>query len=144
MRTGKLAIARGYQLAAPAEPAPSHLVLVPGSEAEPAAAPDPPSIGQVGDRLSALERLTRLYEQGALSADEFLDEKAAILGRRADAPVSFSPSRPPSARGPSLLGRVFDWKLLLISLVVGLGFSFVTQPDTTLRLFDQVGRYFGA
>jgi hypothetical protein len=39
---------------------------------------------------------------------------------------------------------MLNWKFLLASLVIGLGFSFVTQPDTTLQLFDQAARYFGA
>jgi len=97
MRTGKLVISRGYQTAEP-----PHLSLVP---AEPAAAPTiehaPPASPEyhlVHDRLTSLERLTRLFEQGALSADEFAAEKLLILGLPADefllrdaAPVGFVP-----------------------------------------------------
>lgn len=133
MRTGKLNISRGHVMAA----AP-HLALVP-----PAAAPASPDYHVVHDRLTALERLTRLFEQGALSAAEFTAEKALILGLPADelvlrdpAPVGFVPAA--RSRGPSLLGRMLGWKFLLFSLVAGIGFSFVTQPDETLRLFDQL------
>jgi hypothetical protein len=152
MRTGRLAIAKGYQLAASAEPAPPLLALVPEADAPAAPAPnsgpaESPDLHKVQDRLSALERLTRLYEQGVLSADEFLDEKALILGRRIEekGPVGFSPAQPRRpVPGPSLIGRMLNWKFLLLSLVIGLGFSFVTQPDATLRAFDQAVRYFGA
>jgi hypothetical protein len=141
MRTGKLAISRGH----PTSESP-HLALVPAD-----AAPAPPRHDLVEHRLTSLERLTRLYEQGVLTADEFIDEKALILGRRAGdpdhvptAPVHFVPAaprvRPP---GPSLLGRMLGWRFLLFSLAVGLGFSFAVQPDTTTRFFTQILRALG-
>lgn len=142
MRTGKLAISRGHQWAEP-----PHLALVPAAESR-ALNPD---YHAVHDRLTSLERLTRLFEQGVLSAEEFAAEKALILALPADelvlrdaAPVSFSPAHPrKAARGPSLVGRILGWwAFILASLVIGFGFSFVAQPDATLRLFDQVGRYF--
>lgn len=159
MRTGKLAISRGYQLPAlEVEPAAPQLALVPRHDVPVEDEPDlplpplSPDFEFVHDRLSALERLTRLFEQGVLSVDEFVDEKALILGRRADelvlvdaAPVGFSPEAPrPPERGPSLLGRMLNWRFLLTSLVIGFGFSFAAQPDTTLHLFAQVARYLGA
>lgn len=150
MRTGKLAISRGHQL-----PDPRHLALVAEesvSVPEPAPAPPAPDYQRVHDRLTALERLTRLYELGALTADEFIDEKALILGRAAGdqaaypvAPVHFVPAAPRRPqRGPSLVGRMLSWQFLLLSLVVGLAFSFATQPDTTLRFFNQIFRALGA
>ena len=159
MRTGKLAISRGYQLPAlEAEPAAPQLALVSRHDAPVEDEPDLPlpplsaDFNFVHDRLVALERLTRLFEQGVLSVDEFVDEKAIILGRRVDelvlvgaAPVSFSPQEPRrQERGPSLAGRMLNWKFLLASLAVGIGFSFATQPDATLGAFAQVARYFGA
>jgi hypothetical protein len=148
MRTGKLAISRGHQVAEP-----PHLALVP-AQAAPAREPPPPASPDyqiVHDRLTSLERLTRLYEQGALSAPEFEAEKLLILGLPADeyvlreaAPVHFVPAEPRRPqRGPSLLGRMLSWKFLLFSLVVGLAFSFATQPDATTRFFDQIFRAFG-
>lgn len=145
MRTGKLAISRGHQWAEP-----PHLALVPAAESC-APAPLNPGYHAVHDRLTALERLTRLFEQGVLSAEEFAAEKALILALPADelvlreaAPVSFSPVHPRKAvRGASLLGRILGWwGFILASLIIGFGFSFVAQPDATLRMFDQVGRYF--
>lgn len=146
MRTGKLAISRGHQLAEP-----SHLTLVP--EAAPAAPVPPasPDYQLVHDRLTALERLTRLFEQGALSAQEFAGEKALVLGLPADelvlrdaAPVHFVPAHPRRpARGPSLLGRMLGWRFVLFSLVVGLGFSFAAQPEPTTRFFTQIFRAVG-
>jgi hypothetical protein len=146
MRTGKLAISRGHQWAEP-----PHLALVPAAEVREAPVPLNPGYHAVHDRLTALERLTRLFEQGVLSAEEFAAEKGLILALPADelvlreaAPVSFSPAHPRKpAHGPSLLGRILGWwAFILASLVIGFGFSFVAQPDATLRLFDQVGRYF--
>jgi hypothetical protein len=141
MRTGKLAISRGHP-----SPDPPHLALVP-AEAEPA---PPPRHDLVEHRLTSLERLTRLYEQGVLTADEFIDEKALILGPRAAdheqgaAPVHFVPAAPrPTQRGPSLLGRMLGWRFLLLSLAVGIAFSFAVQPDTTTHFFTQLLRALG-
>jgi len=149
MRIGKLAISRGHQIGDP-----PHLSLV---AAEPAAPPEhappaSPDYQLVHDRLTALERLSRLHEQGALSAAEFAAEKLLILGLPADeyvlrepAPVHFVPAEPRRPqRGPSLVGRMLSAKFLIFSLAAGLGFSLVAQPDATLRFFDQTLRYFGA
>ena len=148
MRTGKLAISRGHQLAEP-----PHLSLVPAApeprRSEPAA-PASPDYHLVHDRLTSLERLARLFEQGALSAEEFQAEKLLILGLPADeyvlrdaAPVHFVPAAPRAPqRGPSLVGRMLSWKFLLFSLVAGLGFSYAAQPEATIRFFEQLGRYF--
>lgn len=137
MRTGKLAISRGHP-----SPEPPHLVLVPEEAA--------PRHDLVDHRLTSLERLTRLYEQGVLTADEFIEEKALILGRRAAGhvegapPVHFVPAAPRAPqRGPSLLGRMLGWRFLLLSLVVGIAFSFAIQPDTTTRFFTQLLRALG-
>jgi hypothetical protein len=142
MRTGKLAISRGHQLSEP-----PLLKLVP----EAPAGPSSPDYHLVHDRLTALERLTRLFEQGALSAEEFAAEKVLILSMPADelvlrepAPVHFVPAEPRRPQpGPSLLGRMLSWKFLAVSLIAGLGFSWGTQPDETMRFFDQLFRYFG-
>ena len=151
MRTGRLSISRGHQLqGAPEGPAPPQLSLV---EAWPAPEPASADYAAVHDRLTSLERLTRLFELGALSADEFAAEKALILALPADelvlrepAPVHFVPAAPRQrirARGPSLIGRMLNWKFLLFSLLVGVGFSFAAQPNETERFFDQILRLFG-
>ena len=109
MRTGRLSISRGHQLQGEPVAFPPQLTLVPQS-AEPSQAPvsalgqappASPDYQVVHDRLSALERLTRLFELGALSADEFAAEKALILALPADelmlsapAPVGFVPAGP--------------------------------------------------
>ena len=151
MRTGRLSISRGHQLQeTPEASAPPQLKLVP-PPAEPASSVSP-DYHAVHDRLTSLERLTRLFELGALSAEEFAAEKALILALPADelvlrdaAPVHFVPAAPrPRRRGPSLIGRMLNWRFLLFSLVVGLGFSYATQPGDTARLFDQTLRLFGA
>ncbi len=141
MRTGRLSISRGNRVEPKADPVSPHLALV-----QPQAEPAPAHHDLVDRRLTSLERLTRLYEQGVLTIDEFLAEKALILGRPpedpdrvAAAPVHFVPAAPRTARrGPSLLGRMLGWRFLLFSLVVGIGFSFAIQPDTTGRFFSQL------
>lgn len=155
MRTGRLSISRGNQLEGSPEPAAPQLTLVPQpAERDSAdrAAPVTADYQVVHDRLSALERLTRLFELGALSAEEFAAEKMLILSLPADelilrdlAPVHFVPAAPRKApqRGPSLLGRMLSWKFILFSLVVGLAFSFATQPNETQRLLGQALRLFG-
>jgi hypothetical protein len=146
MRTGRLSISRGHELqGTPDGPAPPLLSLVPQP------APASPDYHAVHDRLTSLERLTRLFELGALSAEEFAAEKALILALPADelvlrepAPVHFVPAAPrPPRRGPSLIGRMLNWKFLLFSLVVGLGFSFAAQPSETQRFLDQILRLAG-
>lgn len=160
MRTGRLSISRGHQLQGEPVAIPPQLTLVPQpAEPRPApvsvleqAPPASPDYHLVHDRLTSLERLTRLFEIGALSAEEFAAEKALILGLPADelilripAPVGFVPAAPRRpARGPSLLGRMLGWKFILFSLVAGLGFSFAAQPRETTHLFEQVLRLFGA
>jgi hypothetical protein len=147
MRTGRLAISRGHSMSEP-----PHLALVP---AEPMPVPEARASADyhiVHDRLTSLERLTRLFEQGALSEAEFAAEKMLILGLPADelvlrdaAPVHFVPAEPRRPQhGPSLVGRMLSWKFLALSLVVGFGFSFGTQPDETIRFFNQIPRFFGA
>jgi hypothetical protein len=158
MRTGRLSISRGHQLQGEPVAIPPQLKLVPQpAEPEsalvfvpPSAPPASPDYQLVHDRLSALERLTRLFELGALSAEEFAAEKALVLALPADelvlrepAPVSFVPAAPRRApRGPSLLGRMLGWKFLSCSLAAGLALSFATQPHETARLFEQLSRAF--
>jgi hypothetical protein len=144
MRTGRLSISRGLRQVAPEEIPPPHLALVPPA-AEPAPVdtvpqPAPSDLQLANDRLTALERLVRLYEQGALSVEEFAAEKLLILGDLPRvAPVHFVPAKPRRARrGTSLLGRMLSWQFLLLSLVVGIGFSFATQPQATTRFVTQL------
>ncbi len=160
MRTGRLSISRGHQLQGEPVAFPPQLTLVPQpAEPRPApvsvlsqAPPASPDYHLVHDRLTALERLTRLFELGALSAEEFAAEKALVLALPADelvlreaAPVHFVPAEPRRpARGPTLLGRMLSWKFLLFSLAAGLGLSWFAQPNQTARLIEQSLRLFGA
>jgi hypothetical protein len=115
------------------------------------APPVSPDYHLVHDRLTSLERLTRLFELGALSPEEFAAEKALVLGLPADelvlripAPVGFVPAaRRRPTPGPSLLGRMLGWKFILFSLAAGLGFSFATQPRETAHLLERIFHMFG-
>ena len=141
MRTGRLSISRGHPQIAWEEGSPPHLALVPAdAEPGPVSAPQPPSdLHAVNERLTALERLVRLYEQGALSPEEFATEKMLILGDLPRlAPVHFVPAEPRRRRGPSLLGRMLNWPFLLLCLAAGIGLSFATQPEATNRLVTQL------
>lgn len=140
MRTGRLNISRGYPPEG-TDDAP-HLALVPSAvEADRVSAEAPASdLQAVNERLTALERLVRLYEQGALSVEEFAAEKMLILGDLPRvAPVHFVPAEPRRARrGPSLLGRMLSWQFLLLCVVAGIGLSFATQPEASTRLVTQL------
>jgi hypothetical protein len=160
MRTGRLSISRGHELEGTPEAASPRLKLVQQpAEApvtrEPASVPpraEPPPVSPdyhaVHDRLTALERLTRLRESGVLSAREFAAEKALILALPAEemllcdpAPVHSVPAAP--APGPSLIGRMLGWKFLLFSLCAGFAFSYAAQPNLTARFLDQSLRALG-
>ncbi len=111
---GRLAISRGFSPSeGPDEPA--RLALVPPPQPTAPILPADGALTVVHARLDALERLTRLCEAGALTIDEFLLEKAAILGHprtnlagslakdEPSAPISFMPAAPrrPCAANPS-------------------------------------------
>jgi len=144
-------------VSAPHQPEPS-LLRLPAADPVPtplAPAPEPASDHDLIERrLAALERLTRLAAQGALSAEEFAEEKALVLGRftarpAPQGPVSFVPAAPrperePRPDRPSLLGRLFGgWRALPVGLVAGLALSFATQPHATIGFFDEALRLFG-
>lgn len=151
MRMGRLTISRGFSSSEhPDEPV--RLTIV-----EPVEAPAPSPVADdalaaVNARLGALERLTRLCEAGALTIDEFLVEKAAILGHprsnlaapRGDdeAPISFQPARTAPARGRSLLGRL-GWFILPIGLAAGVGLTAITQPDAAAQIWQEGLRLLG-
>jgi hypothetical protein len=142
MRTGRLNISRGHPEVGTEETPPPHLALVPQAT-EPVAASEPvlaPDLDTVNARLTALERLVHLYEQGALSIDEFATEKLQILGEPPRVmPVHFVPAAPRGRKyGPSLLGRMLSWQFLLLCLAAGVGLTYATQPEATNRLVSQV------
>ncbi|MFN3944884.1 MAG: hypothetical protein ACK4K7_08135 [Allosphingosinicella sp.] len=170
MPTGRLQISRGHErgdaphaegprlrLVGAGEPPPAPAAPAPPEvAAEPAPAPAPATLDYhlVHDRLTALERLSRLHEQGALSSDEFAAEKAAILRLpaeelvlRAPAPTQ-EPARRPDRiarpRGPSLLSRLFSWKFLPVGAAAGLALSWYAQPRETVAFLEQAARYLGA
>lgn len=141
MRTGRLSISRGHRQGEEEQEPLALLSLVPpAAEPAPVAVPaSPTDLDRVNARLAALERLVRLYEQGALSIEEFAAEKALILGAPPRVgPVHFVPAAPRQRRSPSLLGRMLRWPFLLLCLAAGIGLSFATQPEATSRLFSQL------
>ncbi len=156
MRTGRLAISRGFSAPEP-QGEPARFAIAPPVEAQAAAAEPEPTLGDalatVNARIAALERLTRLREAGALTVDEFLVEKAAILGHRPsdlsgprapDAPpISFRPAESSRPKGRSLAGRL-GWTLIPLGLVAGLGLSALSQPELTERALDEAMRIIGA
>ena len=142
MRTGKLSISRGRGSSGPISSGPRLSIVARGP-----AAPEPmlsPEYRAVHDRLSALERLARLHEQGALTDEEFASEKAAILGPAPDELILNEPLLAPEPRRtPTLIGRLFGWKIIPVGIVAGLGLSYASQPRETLRFFDELLRLFG-
>jgi hypothetical protein len=119
----------------------------------PVPVPASPEYFFVHDRLTAIERLTRLRDQGALSQEEYAAEKAIVLALPADELVLHAP--PPDEEGtalpwprpdpgPPLVGRLFDWRIVPIALGAGLAFSYVTQPRETTRFLEAAFSLFGA
>ena len=150
MRSAKPNISRGHELLE-RRPSPGVALVASASAAvqpKPVEAfPESPDYGRVHGRLHALERLTRLFEQGALSTEEFAAEKAMILRLPAEETTApEAPARPRRAApaGPSLTGRMLGWRFLSLSLAVGLAFSYWTQPRETLNYLDGALRLLGA
>ena len=91
----------------------------------------------INDRLAALERLLALRDKGILTADELEYEKAAIL-RLPNEELILRPGPARTDRGPSLLGRLFDWKVLASGIVAGLALAAFTRPEELTRLLNLV------
>ena len=103
----------------------------------PGAAADP---RLVHHRLLALERLNRLREKGALSADEYEAEKALVLRVPADVRAFEAMSAP---RHPSLLGRLLNMKLIAAGAAAGLALSAFTAPQDLYGLVERAQTLFG-
>jgi hypothetical protein len=151
MQGGKLMISRGMPGAAEAVPVrrepEQRLYAVPSEPARPRPAPvaemrdaPAPDYHLIHYRLAALERLSLLRDKGALSPEEYEAEKALILRLPAEELELGRESILPR-RGPSLLGRLFGWKLLLAGLLTGIGFVAATAPQDLLGLLDQVSHF---
>lgn len=150
MRMGRLAISRGFPSAEGSGEAVRFAIVGP-VETPPEIAADPLAVVHI--RLNALERLTRLCEAGALTVDEFLAEKATILGHprsnllepRADGgtPISFIPTAPrPPMRSKSLLGRL-GWTIIPLGLIGGIGLTALSQPDAAAQMWQEGLRLLG-
>lgn len=153
MPTGKLAISRGNGPASATPPA----RRLPAVESRAVSRRSPPRSGAenqtpiapeykpVHDRLSALERLAKLRDLEILTEEEFLAEKAYILGHQADELVLNEPLLGDvAARGPSLLGRMLSWKFVPVGFAAGIALSYASQPNETARFFDEALRLIGA
>lgn len=145
MRTGRLSISRGHvliQAARSVEAPPEPKGFVPAGE--------PSDVQLVDARLTALERLTRLLDQGTLSPEEFLTEKALVLNMGREELLLSEPlvpsedtmaaAAPEPERGPSLAGRLLGWRFIAVSAAVGVGLSFWAQPQETQALLEQAAR----
>jgi len=106
-------------------------------QTEPGPAPD---YHLIHFRLAALEQLSQLRDKGALSAEEFAAEKALILRLPAREPAA---EAMPPPRGPSLLGRLLNWKILTVGAIAGLAISAATAPKDLFGLIDQASRLVG-
>ncbi len=138
MQGRRLTISRG--VAPVPETAATPAAPHPPRPAEPiAAAPD---FCLVHHRLAALERLSLLRDRGALSADEFAAEKALVLRLPAEE-LLLPPEGMIAPRGPSLLGRLFSWKLLAAGVAAGLCLSAFTAPSELVAMADQAARMIG-
>ncbi len=153
MRTGKLNISRGFQVAVQGPEQPKLSLVEANQElTTPPQVESPADHQTITDRLEILERLARLRSMDLLSAEEFAAEKAFILAHQGQErplvamsethPVSSARAKPMA--GPTLAGRLFSWKFVPIGLVAGFALSFGAQPQETVRFFDQALSLFGA
>lgn len=135
MQARRLTISRGTEKAGAAPRLVRETAAPPprAQAAEPAA-----DLHLVHHRLVALERLAALHEKGALSAEEFAAEKALVMRVPADELV-LSPDAALPVRGPSLLGRLFNPKLIAAGIVAGLALSAYTQPQELAALIRLAG-----
>jgi hypothetical protein len=83
----------------------------------------------VEHRLAALERLSQLLERGVLSPDEFAAEKALVLRLPVDELVLHENAAAAPEPHPSLLGRLFGWRLIAAGLAAGLALSAYSSPE---------------
>ena len=153
MRSGRFQISRGHQLREGLGSAP-RLLIVPREDPKPQpafvpvaqltapsvpppAAPVSPEYHAVHDRLTALERLARLRDEGALTAKEYAAEKAKLLrppgdelvlrdsvpnghARSGDSapnghtPLSRSQRRPETSEFPHLVGEALHVRVGLV------------------------------
>ena len=124
MRTGKLAISRGHEIG---------IRQAPVGEVRPVSfvpAEDPGPLTMIHARLNALERLTRLVEQGAISLDEFKLEKSLILRLTGEELLLTQAAAPkPAEPSPPLLTRLLGWRALLVVTALGTGLYFGFQPE---------------
>ena len=133
MRTGKLSISRGHELlrerSAPVEAPVRPVSFTPSRETG--------ELHLIQVRLNALERLTRLVEQGTISLDEFKLEKSLVL-RLTGEELLLTKAAPPAAPQASapLVARVPTWTLVLLAPVVALGTSLWAAPAETLAWFE--------
>src|SRR5688572_18225547 len=144
MQGGKLMISRGLPAAEEAVPLARRPEPLPQDVPWPQVAPSPSAgsrdapvsdIHLVDYRLAALERLSRLRDKGALSAEEFAAEKALVLHLPAGE-LLLVPGQIVRPRGPSLLGRLLGWKMLAAGAAAGLLFSYVNAPQDLIGLVD--------
>ncbi len=133
MRTGRLSISRGHELlreravpAARGEPPVRPVSFTPSRETG--------ELHLIQVRLNALERLTRLVEQGAISLDEFKLEKSLILRLTGDELLLTDPAPPPSA--PPLVARMPRWALLIALPLAAAGAFFGAAPAEALAWME--------
>ena len=139
MQARRLVISKGIETGQPIAPRRAPTPPPPRPQAAPAATPEPAAdLHLVHHRLVALERLTALHEKGVLSAEEFAAEKALVLRIPAEE-LMLEPAHALPPRGPSLLGRLLNPKLIAAGVVAGLALSAYTQPQELAALLRTFG-----
>ena len=138
MRTGRLSISRGHEIAERRSAA----RLAPEAQAAPVSfrPAHATKIELIETRIAALERLSRLVEQGVLTLDEFRIEKSLVL-RHTGGSFRSPAARPVPIPGKSLAVRLFHWRLLWLAPPATLSFSYWLRPDDTLAWLSDLIRF---
>jgi hypothetical protein len=137
MRTGKLSISRGHELLRDrAAPAPCPEAPVRPVSFTPCR--ETGELHRIQVRLNALERLTRLVEQGAISLDEFKLEKSLVLRLTGEELLLTSPAPPPPPpeRSAPLAARMPRWTILLAAPLLGIAAFLWAAPAEALAWLD--------
>ena len=135
MRTGKLSISRGHELLRE-RPAPVDVSVA--QAVRPVSFTPSRETGElhlIQVRLNALERLTRLVEQGTISLDEFKLEKSLVL-RLTGEELLLTKAAPPPPHSAPLASRAPRWALVLLAPLIALGATLWAAPTETLAWFE--------
>lgn len=132
MRTGKLSISRGHELLRERAAAAPPPVDAPARPVSFTPCRETGDLHLIQVRLNALERLTWLVEQGAISLDEFKLEKSLVLRLTGDELLLTRRAPPEAQPAPPLVSRLPRWAACLALPLIAAAAFFWAAPAEAL------------